>query len=1091
MKNLIVISAFLLAAPVPAQVLYGTLTGAVQDASGAVIPSAKVAVINDAIGLTRETQTNASGSFTITNLPPGIYAVEASAQGFRLVRRGGVEVSINTVNRIDVQLQVGEISERINVEASAAVLQTDKAHVHVELGSKEVTQLPIGGYRNYQTLINLVPGATPAGYQNAVVGSPGRALTTNINGTTRNNNNTRLDGAYNMRAHLPHQTLYVPPVESIETVSIATNSFDAEQGFAGGAAINVVTKSGTNQFHGSFFEHLGNSVFNAKNFFYLQPKVPKYIFHTYGGTLGGPIKKNKLFFFGSWEGMRERSTFSRIATLATPDQRAGDFSAYRTNIYDPMTGTADARDRTPFPGAIIPMSRQSSITRRLQALAPGANLSGSANNFFASAPTVFNRDNFDAKFNYTLSAKTSLWGKISVMDAQVNSQYNLGEAGGQGMINGGGAGTGSVNARVVTFAGTHLLAPAFLIDGNISFSHDPLDLVHTDSGKNLGSEFLGIPGTNGPDVRASGLPIFTIAGYENFGNPYPWMPKYVDDNSITVAVNAGWVKSAHDIRFGVDLTRARLNHWHPEVGGNGPRGRFAFTGGITALNGGPAPSQFHSYAAYLLGLPQQVGKSVQVVDPSDPFERQYGLYFRDRWQATRNLTLTLGVRWEYFPIMQRGPNRGIERYDFDTDRVLVGGFGNVPRSAGISAARNLFAPRMGLAYRLGSTGVIRAGYGISYEPYPLAASFLFPFPVMVSQDFIGATTFVPFAPIERGIPAISIPDLTSGSVALPLTATTQTPLPGTFRRGYIQSFNFTVERQLPWGFIGSAGYVATRTINQMSSINVNASEPGGGQAGRPLSPRFGRRVDLTVIRPFQTGAYDSLQARLDRRLSAGLTTKIAYTWSKAINWADDSAGGMFFNAPSQLARNRARANYDRTHIFRWAWVYEAPAALQGALMKAMLSGWQLNGIFSAYSGTPFSVLAANASLNAPGSNQTADQVKPTVQKLGGIGREAPYFDPSAFAPVSAVRFGGTGRNILRGPGLVNLDAGLFRNFRLTESWRLQFRAEAFNFTNTPKFSNPAANASNAGFMTVTSALTNSGSVEGGERTIRFALRFSF
>jgi hypothetical protein len=279
----------------------------------------------------------------------------------------------------------------------------------------------------------------------------------------------------------------------------------------------------------------------------------------------------------------------------------------------------------------------------------------------------------------------------------------------------------------------------------------------------------------------------------------------------------------------------------------------------------------------------------------------------------------------------------------------------------------------------------------------------------------------------------------------------------------------------------------------MSSINVNAAEPGGGAAGRPLSARFGRRVDLTVIRPFQTGTYDSLQARLDRRLSQGLSTRVAYTFGKAINWTDDSAGSLTFNAPSQLARNRALANYDRTHTFRWAWVYEQPRLSMGnAVAKAILSDWQVNGIFSAYTGTPFTVMASNASLNAPGnSTQTADQVKPEVAKLGGVGRDAPYYDPAAFAPVTAVRFGTTGRNILRGPGLVNLDAGLFRNFNLSERWRMQFRAESFNLTNTPHFSNPSSNVSTAGFMTITSALSTSGSVEGGERSIRFALRFSF
>jgi len=363
---------------------------------------------------------------------------------------------------------------------------------------------------------------------------------------------------------------------------------------------------------------------------------------------------------------------------------------------------------------------------------------------------------------------------------------------------------------------------------------------------------------------------------------------------------------------------------------------------------------------------------------------------------------------------------------------------------------------------------------------------------MVSQDFIGATTFLAARPIESGIPAITLPNFTSGSVALPSNVTTQTLLPGEFRRGYIHSFNFTIEKQLPFRLIGSAGYVATRTKNQMTSINMNAAEPGAGQAGRPLSARFGRRVDLTVIRPFQTGDYDSLQARLDRRVARGWSTMVAYTFSKTFTWADDSAGGLFLNAPSQLTRNRARANYDRPHNFRWAWIYEAPSRVGGNLVtRAALSGWQVADIFSAYSGTPFSVTAASTSLNAPGNNQTADQVKSNVQRIGAIGRATPYYDPTAFIPVTAVRFGNTGRNILRGPGMVNADASLSRNFSLTDRLRMQFRADAFNFTNTPKFNNPASNVSGAGFMTITSALSTSGSVEGGERSIRFALRFNF
>ena len=1096
------------AVPVSAQFLYGSLVGAIEDSSGAVIPEAKVQITNSGTAQSKETSTGADGSYMFTDLQPGTYSVAVSAKGFRTARAHEVAVTINTVSRLDVRLQVGEVTESVTISAEGALIQTDKADVHSNLGVREVTQLPISGYRNYQALINLVPGSTPASYQNAVIGSPARALGTNINGTTNSTNNTRLDGASNQRASLPHQTLYVPPVESIETVNIATNSFDADQGLAGGAAITVTTKSGTNEMHGALWEHFGNSRLNARNFFYLGERNPKNIINVYGANLGGPIVRDKLFFFGSFEGMRERSNYSAILTVATPEMRAGNFAPYGVTIYDPLTGSPDGSGRTPFANNVIPPARHSSITRKMQDLIPAPNQPGTAGNYFSSKPVSFNRDNYDIKINWNASSKGQLWGKYSAMNALVTAEWSLGEAGGNGMVNGGGAGRGEVLAQVATLGGVYTFSPAFLMDGTVAYSRDPLTLIGPDYGSNFGLDVLGIPGTNGPDIRQSGMPQFLVSGFETFGNGHAYLPKLVKNNYWAYTLNFGHVRGAHDMRFGLDITRWQVNQWHPEVGGNGPRGRFNFDGGITALRGGAAPNMFNAWAGYLLGLSSSMGKSIKSYD-STPRIWMQGYYFRDRWQATRRLTLTLGMRWEYFPVMSRAFT-GIERYDPETNLVHVGGLGNVPHNAGIEASKRHFAPRLGVAYRMGQKAVIRAGYGISIDPYPwsTAESLLFPYPVIVNEDFL-ANTLQSVGPIERGIPPVVAPDLSQGVVPLPPTATTVTVPKGTFDRGYIQSFNFTFERQLPWGFTGSAGYVGTRTIHQNTRVNINASTPGRGQEGRPLSAKFGRRVDTMVFRPFQTATFDSLQTRLDRQFGAAGTLRVVYTWSKAINWTDGAGGTLLWNDPTVLARNRAVAGYDRTHVFRGAWALELPFGAgkkwvsQAGVARALLGGWQVNGIFSSYTGTPFTISAAGTSLNAPGQTQTADQVKPMVEKLGGIGRNVPFYDPTAFASVTAVRYGNSGRNILRGPGVVNLDFGLARNFSLTERFKLQFRAEAFNLTNTPHFGNPSTNVSNVryrpdgtiadlgNFMSITSASSIANSVDGGERQIRFALRLNF
>jgi len=744
--NLIVLTVAV--APAAAQVLYGSIRGTVEDPGQSIIPGAAVTLTNKAAGSVQSTVTGSTGEYYFVDVASGVYTLPVTAPGFKSHTQTDVAVSMNTVTRVDVQLQVGQVSEHIEVQAESSPLQTEKADVHVELAAKEVSELPLPGYRNYQSLLNLVPGATPAAYQNAVIASPGRALGTNVNGTSNTNSNTRLDGATNIRPSLSHQILYVAPADSIQTVNISTNNFDAEQGFAGGASVTVLTKSGTNGFHGTASEYHTNSVVSAKNFFYLDPNNPKNIINNFGGTLGGPIRKDKLFFFGSYEALRERGTFSSIVTVPTAEQRAGNFSSFGAAIYDPETGLADGSGRSLFPAATVPVNRQSTITRKVQDLVPLPNQPGTANNYFAAAPTVFNRSSIDFKANWNATSKTNLWAKYSAMPAAVTSQYSLGKAGGQGMINGGGAGQGSVLIQVMTVGGSRVLTPNFLMDGTASFARDSVDVNGPDAGTNIGLDVLGIPGTNGSDPRYSGFPRFSVDSYENYGSGHDWMPKILHNDIYTYTSNFSWTKGGHEVRFGIDIARFLLDEFHPET--NSPRGAFHFAGGVTGLRGGPATNQFNSYASFLLGLPIDVGKSLQYLGIT-PRETQESLYIRDRWRATRKLTLSFGVRWEYYPMMKL-KDYGIARYDVSTNKVLLGGAGSIPDNAGTEVSRKLFAPRLGFAYSADSRTVLRGGYGISYDPTPLSRNLLFLYPSVIAQSFVSPNSNAPYGPIEKGIP---------------------------------------------------------------------------------------------------------------------------------------------------------------------------------------------------------------------------------------------------------------------------------------------------------------------------------------------------
>ncbi len=1135
-----------------AQVLYGSVIGTVKDQTGAVVPGASVTITNIATGQSRETLSDDTGNYSILNVLEGTYDLTVKLSGFRTHMEKGITVSINTVRRTDISLQVGQVSETVSVEANAAVLQTTKADVNVNLESKAIETLPLGNYRNYQTLVNLVPGATPGALQNAVTDTPGRSLTTNVNGMDRGANNTRLDGAANILITMPHHTVYVAPVESVETVNVSTNNFDAEQGITGGAAVTVVTKSGTNEFHGSLFGMHDSSALRAFRWDENRAKAkrkPTTIRNIDGGSIGGPIVKNKLFFFADYEGTFERSGYSTTLSVPTSTWRSGDFSSklgsaildgsgnpimvpttdgrtvalQQGMVFDPYSGNPDGTGRSVFSSGgntnVIPASRMNSATNKLLALVPLPNLYGENTNYFAAGNQRVNRHNADFKINWNRTEKHQLWFKYSVMKATVTCKPSLGEAGGPGLCTGGGVGTGDTLVQLATIGQTYTISPTFLIDGTLGWTRFGQTVDPGNLDKNYGSDVLGITGTNGGDRLEGGLPYFSVSDMTTMGNSEGWNPLARNDQSYLVNLNFNKLKGSHDLRWGLDLMHHFMNHWQPELG-CGPRGCFSFGNGVTALNPsalkstvgftGGTPSfekSWNSMAAFLIGAASSTGKSPQYIKMTSS-ENTWAFFLRDRWRVNNKLTLNLGLRWELYPTRTRSQGMGIESYDPTTNEVLIGGKGGIPRDVGVGYSKRLFAPRFGLAYQWNDKTVFRAGYGITFHSHPWGAQALrgfYPLTLVysyagtngyqtISNDPIYVAAGVPNQPLGSSVGILSVanPDIEKGRLKLPLSAEMGYPEANKpLKRGYIESWNVAIERKLPGAIIGTVAYVGTQSINGFAFQQINASQtPGSGNAGRPLYAKFGRTANTRLWNGRTHSDYHGLQTSIDRRFRNGLLLKGSYTWSHAIAEANYGDWTTFsFNALSQLSRNRANAPFNRPHVFQLAYIYELPFGkgkpwAQDGVARAILGGWQINGIFSSYQGGQYTLSASGTSLNMPGGNsQTPDQIKPEIAKLGNVG-DGTFFDTTAFANITEVRFGNVGLYSMRGPGAVNMDMSLFRSFQITEKIKTEVRIEGFNISNTPHFGNPTSGITSSNFGKITS-------VSADPRSFRFGLRIAF
>ncbi|MGH9328136.1 MAG: carboxypeptidase regulatory-like domain-containing protein [Terriglobia bacterium] len=1091
---------FMLIAPPEsrAQILYGSLTGNVTDPSGAPVPRANVEAVDAGTGVMTRATSNARGIYLFTDLQPGMYRVTVTATGFSTAVQRNVRVEANAERRQNVQLALGALAQQITVAGAPAGLQTDRTDIRNQLSNTQISNLPLGTTLNFQSLLTLVPGVTPPVFQHSYASNPSQALDYYSNGQSDYTNNTLIDGTPVPNYWQENYIAYVPPANAIQSVNIVTGNFDADQGEAAGSVTSIVIKTGTNNFHGQAWEYNTTSSLQARNYFFYGGTVPKDVVNQFGLDLGGPILKNKLFFFVDWQRYRASQDENTITSVPPIAIRNGDLSGTGTPIYDPYTGNPDGTGRSPFPGDIIPASLMSAAALKMTSLIPDPNYgaeTGIADNYFTSGDLRFDTDDVDLKVNYNPSAKATLFTRYSAQPAYIFDPQVLGPAVGDALGQTGQVGPANDLTQVVSLGGTYTFDPNLLLDANVGFTRLNYAAAGVDEGVNYGLDVLHIPGTNGPLSYEGGIPFFELSGLADMGNASVYNPFFWRDNDFLYAANLSWIKGSHSFRFGMDTQRPDLNHDQPgDVWG--ARGGFGFTGGLTALNGGAAPDAYNSWGDFLLGLPQQMGHDYQDMTPNTLRALTLSAYARDQWQVSKALSVNYGVRYEFWPFPTEA-HFGSLNYDVSSNTSFLGGTNGVPKHAYVNVGHGQFLPRLGVAYRLNAKTVVRTGFGMSADSTPLV-DMLYIYPGVVPEQIIGVNSYSAAGSLVTGIPAITLPNPSVGKFPLPTDLGTDYFSPN-FRRGYVESYSLFLQRELGRGFNAQVGYVGEHGVRLMMEQDVNADGPGGGTAALPLYVRFGNSNSITDEGPSTSSHYNALQVQVTRRLG-GAQLGAFYTYSKAMDWGDDD-GGLTFNWGPALTRNYADAGFDRTNNFEFYAVQGLPFGhgkrwVNHGFAAMFLGGWSVSPILSAMSGTPFTVFASGASLNSPANTQTAEQVKPQVAILGGHGPGAPYFDPNAFASVSAVAFGNSGRNLLRGPGAFSLDLSLARDFKIKERFTLEFRAEAYSLTNTPEFANPSdTSVSDAilganglvtnlnGFDTITSAT--------GQRQIRFGLQLSF
>jgi hypothetical protein len=868
-----------------------------------------------------------------------------------------------------------------------------------------------------------------------------------------------------------------PSVEAIAEVRVQTNLYTAEVGRTAGGVINILTKSGTNEVRGSAYEFFRNEAFDARNFFASTGPKPKLRQNQFGGSLGGPIVKDRTFFFVDYEGFRLTQGLTFVSTVPTERMRNGDFSELLAGpnpvvIYDPATSP-----RTPFPGNLIPLDRLDPVSRRYLALYPRPTRAGLANNFATTLDKTQESDTFDVRIDHRFTERDVFYARYSFNDVTTFTPGTLPEVDGvqPGGALGNFAGDALARAHGLHLNYVRMMGPRLLLEMKAGYLRTSIQSLPLNYGQNLSQEF-GLSGVN-VDEQTSALAPMVPAGYASVGDGI-FIPLIQLDDTFQYNVTLTHTRGSHNIKAGAGLIRRGFTVFQS----NSPVGNFSFT---SALTNNGAGTGGNSLASLFLGYPSQVTRIVSLVRPRyrtwEP-----GLFVQDDWRATRWLTLNLGLRHDVFTPFTEAEGR-IANLDLDTAQILMAGVDGVSSTAGQPTDWSNVAPRVGFAATLGRGMVLRGGWGLSYYPGNYTSNSFLKNPPFVS-------TYGPAvsAGTSGGLPTLRLAD------GLPLPVATDPTSPrGTilavdrdFRSTRVQQFNLTLEKAFGANVL-SVGYVGARGAHEARQINnLNLAPPGPGdiQSRRPYALRLPNVSTIQVLTSDGHSWYDAFQASFQRRYHGGLTVNANYTLGHAINdFANPGNGaGATGVVPSLMdVIDRGPADHDVRHRAVLALNYQVPFARSATgRRRQLLAGWQLNAVGFWQTGLPFTVTNAtprtNTGVGANGDRPdrigTGTLANPTLQK---------WFDTSAFLPQALNTLGNAGRNVLYGPPQRRLDVSVFKDFFLRGDQRVQLRAECFNLTNTPSFANPNGSLGAPAFGTISST----GNAQ--PRQLQFALKYLF
>lgn len=1025
-----------------AQISGGAFRGEVRDASSGVVPQSRILIRSNDNGMEVAAESNGEGLYITPTLIPGSYLLSASREGFKTEVFGPVTLQVNQTVRVDFTLKVGATTESIQVEAAAAqLLSTESAELSQVIASKEVSEIPLNG-RHWQQLIALSAGVNPGAP--AESGSPNPV---NVNGQRTKANLFLVDGISATSSAQGRGNNFDIPLEAVREFSVQSGSYSAEYGNVAGGVINLQSRSGTNHWHGSLFEFFRNDALDAANFFSNatgQPKNPLR-YNQFGGSLGGPTRRDKTFVFGDYQGTITRNAVPMVTTLPPDDQRQGNFGGVAVPIYDPFSASLA---RTPFPNNVIPASRIDPAAAKVASLLPQPNQPLPFNNYAVTRSSASDLHSFDIRADHQFSQANTIFVRHSFQNTDSRSPSIFGPPlGGPPSL----AGTTLGRTQNTGIGDIHQFRPALINEIRIGLNREATSLTQEDYGQNLSEQF-GIPGVN-RSPETSGLSNLNVAGLFSVGGSI-LTPLRVAATNWNFGEKLMWVKGRHTLRFGFD--------YQYEMGSTGylvfGRGYYLFLNLTTSTAIG-APGG-NAFASFLTGAPYLILRDQFLPGMAGLISPRYGAYAQDDIRISSRLTLNLGARYDIMPYAREKYDR-LSNFDPATRTMLIAGKDTNPRLRETDY-RDL-APRIGLAFAPGrdSKTVIRAGYGIGFVDPVGSASVLNSNEFNIPFYFRDNITEFPFTAPTYTLSS-RLPDLAVPPAAAPTGD--QRYLVPTDRNQYSQSWSLGVQRAVSKSLMVEAAYAGTSGNRLLMSSNINAAPPGPTDpvARRPFGPALGE------IRQLSNGAhsiYHGFQSKMEKRFSRGLYVLGSYTWSKSLdnqsNGTDDTAaGGQYPQNPGNFNLDRGLSSFDRTHRFVASAVWEIPLG-RGHL----IGGWQLSGVLVAETGTPFSVLMPCAAINAEGNNCRPNRIGSGELDDPSINR---WFDTNAFAVPSPQAYGNAGRNILRGPGDTNLDLGLSKSLQW-EARRLRIRSEFFNALNHTNPGLPIHSMDSPALGTITSA----------------------